>query len=258
MPERRSRISTACVACRARKHRCSGGKPRCDQCNSNDLPCEWPTQQKRGPPKQYIHNLEARLMQTENVLLALLSEISIEQLEASFQQTPLSGTHNPGLSEHQTELNPVSLSMSRKEASTWTHFPLDSPENVRRWWQHKASLISRSLATSSVGDKSPMLVEGNSPDMIPSTGLYLIPEAETDIGPTVPFVSDSGPQSFEVGASYANTSNLTFMTGNENGMDYTGRFEHNIGGPQGNTSQPTASTEGVLRLSEEFKQDFIW
>ncbi|KAJ9404497.1 transcriptional regulator family: Fungal Specific TF [Paecilomyces variotii] len=47
-----SRITTACNPCRARKQKCSGERPRCEQCLEYGRPCAWPEQLKRR--KSYI------------------------------------------------------------------------------------------------------------------------------------------------------------------------------------------------------------
>ncbi|KAH7069337.1 hypothetical protein FB567DRAFT_555157 [Paraphoma chrysanthemicola] len=141
--EKSTRSSIACLACRARKHRCSGEKPRCAQCKSNKVPCEWPAQQKRksGPPKQYINSIESRLAETENVLIALLSQVTFEQLQASFQSVVgLAHARSPSLEQAESDSpsSPV-----RRDPALWASLPLDSPENVRRWWETRRSSLQR-------------------------------------------------------------------------------------------------------------------
>ncbi|OAD67961.1 Zn(2)-C6 fungal-specific transcription factor [Phycomyces blakesleeanus NRRL 1555(-)] len=65
---KRIKIQRACDACRKRKVKCDGVQP-CERCRKADCPCVFgqpPT--KRGPPKQYIELLEARLQLVERAL----------------------------------------------------------------------------------------------------------------------------------------------------------------------------------------------
>ncbi|KAK7185545.1 hypothetical protein PSPO01_08231 [Paraphaeosphaeria sporulosa] len=136
------RITLACNACRSRKHRYFG-RPQCAQCASNNVTCTWPAQQKRGPPKHYINSLEVRLLETEAVLLSLLSQVSTEQLKASFESLPPTGrTYNDP--NCQPEQNTVYFSEFKQDVckpSYWSSFPLDSDENVRRWWEDRMSRV---------------------------------------------------------------------------------------------------------------------
>ncbi|KAH7357431.1 hypothetical protein BKA66DRAFT_473253 [Pyrenochaeta sp. MPI-SDFR-AT-0127] len=258
LPERNTRVSIACIACRARKHRCSGEKPRCAQCSANDLSCEWPIQQKRGPPKQYIHSLEARLSQTENVLLALLSQVSAQQLDASFQQPPLSGNHDSGSLEYRAEFNSESSSMVRKEVLDWKQFPLDSPENVRHWWQHKLLLVPGPLFRENTGDDDAMLTKEKTSDMVPPTAPPLLHDPRDESGAAFSFSSDTGPQPFEVEASAAEISHISFEAENENETYYARRMGDEVDRLPDITSQSVTGAEGVLKLSEKFKQDYVW
>ncbi|KAH7353571.1 hypothetical protein B0T11DRAFT_287052 [Plectosphaerella cucumerina] len=136
---RTTRITAACKACRARKHRCSGERPRCAQCTTNDVRCEWPQQQKRGPPKEYRTALESRLNETENVLLALLQEVSQAQLEAAFRRFP-------------------AIRYARKDdagPSHWNDFPLQSPDEVRHWADYHVAMVRDEEPTSSLSANMP-------------------------------------------------------------------------------------------------------
>ncbi|KAI1611416.1 fungal-specific transcription factor domain-containing protein [Exophiala viscosa] len=65
---RASRISRACVRCRARKDRCDGVQPQCSNCVTAGQPCLYlAANKKRGLPEGYVRGLEklwAIVMQT--------------------------------------------------------------------------------------------------------------------------------------------------------------------------------------------------
>ncbi|CAO3589180.1 unnamed protein product [Absidia cylindrospora] len=66
---KRAKASVACHECRKRKVKCEGIQP-CLRCRKSNFRCIFPQQQssKRGPPKQYIEILEARLQLMEKAL----------------------------------------------------------------------------------------------------------------------------------------------------------------------------------------------
>ncbi|CAO3592084.1 unnamed protein product [Absidia cylindrospora] len=66
---KRAKASVACHECRKRKVKCEGIFP-CGQCRKSNYKCIFPQQQNktRGPPKQYIEILEARLQLLEKAL----------------------------------------------------------------------------------------------------------------------------------------------------------------------------------------------
>ncbi|KAJ9199924.1 transcriptional regulator family: Fungal Specific TF [Paecilomyces variotii] len=145
-----SRITTACNPCRARKQKCSGERPRCEQCLEYGRPCAWPEQLKRGPAKGYIETLEHRLHETEHLLLRLLGHVSDDELskilsEGKVTSSIISNSNsksksNTNLDVDQNEKNnliipPLSLSSTTRKtgAEYWKRFPLSSTESIRRW-----------------------------------------------------------------------------------------------------------------------------
>jgi hypothetical protein len=44
-----TRSSLACIRCRVRRRRCSGKRPTCDQCQSEEVECQWVNRKKRSP-----------------------------------------------------------------------------------------------------------------------------------------------------------------------------------------------------------------
>ncbi|TQN63998.1 hypothetical protein CSHISOI_11456 [Colletotrichum shisoi] len=81
--------------------------------------------------------MEKRLMETENVLCALLNQVSEEQLAAAFPcqaggyPAPQAGGKDSGLVKSR-QFGPVH----------WGHYPLDSAQHVKRWWKARSSLDS--------------------------------------------------------------------------------------------------------------------
>ncbi|KAJ3539903.1 hypothetical protein NM208_g5299 [Fusarium decemcellulare] len=114
-------------------------RPQCKQCGINNVTCQWPQPQKRGPPKNHTAALEKRLIETENILFALMAQVSDEQLASAchhMAQVPMTGARpsnsKPFDSTQSSNLRPV----------YWTNYPLNSVEDARRWWTDRASKMS--------------------------------------------------------------------------------------------------------------------
>ncbi|KAI8382278.1 fungal-specific transcription factor domain-containing protein [Blakeslea trispora] len=68
---KRIKISRACDECRKRKVKCDGVQP-CSRCRKSNTECVFAKlPPKRGPPKQYMENLENRLQRVEKALKSL-------------------------------------------------------------------------------------------------------------------------------------------------------------------------------------------
>ncbi|KAI8981687.1 hypothetical protein BDF20DRAFT_818191, partial [Mycotypha africana] len=62
---KRVKISRACDECRKRKVKCDGAQP-CGRCKKSNTECVFAKlPPKKGPPKQYMDNLENRLQRVE-------------------------------------------------------------------------------------------------------------------------------------------------------------------------------------------------
>lgn len=103
-----------------------------------------------------------------------------------------------------------------------------------------------------------ILASGKTLCMVPPIALSLPQEPGDESGPTCPFVLDTGPQTFEVDALDADISDLPFQAENVNETDYTKRIRYGIDRPQETESQLATGADGVLNLSEKFKQDYVW
>ncbi|KAH7124177.1 hypothetical protein B0J11DRAFT_530871 [Dendryphion nanum] len=265
--DRTTRASAACAACRAKKHRCSGERPECAQCKASSVPCEWPTQQKRGPPKQYIQSLEARLSQTETALLALLSHVSTERLDVTF---------DGALLDRGIDHNSAVPSTILKQSAHWKEFPLDSLDAIRRWYKYKTSPILGDLPRTGLTESETILSQDDISGPIPSDGSSLVPNAQSE--DPYPPRWETGLQAIENELSTSQA--LQFIAEEENAIrtgaisdttfalpahefeeDYVMRTSDSVGEPQarsGESEKGTQERTSVLNLSAQFKNDYIW
>ncbi|KAF2012940.1 hypothetical protein BU24DRAFT_425535 [Aaosphaeria arxii CBS 175.79] len=285
-----TRISLACIACRSRKHKCSGEKPRCAQCTTNNIACEWPTQQKRGPPKQYINSLETRLLETESVLLGLLSTVSSEQLQVAFHHIASSGVAQaPSQYQSENESDGVnSIRPSNLKPSHWSSFPLDSPENVRRWWESRVSDGNRQPLLTGIEEEP--VTEYPTEEMSPPTMQPMAQSSYLDdtITSPTPYFPDQAPQPAFVDAPPQHSVPQSDLT-SQSALSPNNRHQHsmsqvdslsqvisdpvepqvsssNLGYHQINSPNDMATSitnrnedgEGVLKISRQFKNDFLW
>ncbi|KAL2835308.1 hypothetical protein BJY01DRAFT_252774 [Aspergillus pseudoustus] len=127
MPARpKSRITTACNSCRARKQKCSGN---------------------RGPAKGYIDALEHRLQETEGLLLGLLEQVSDSKLSSSI--THITVQPRPG----------------KRGSEYWKRFPLRSVEDIRSW-QEDALRSAPERASTSNSTPNFDLAEGYASEVV--------------------------------------------------------------------------------------------
>lgn len=109
-----------------------------------------------GPAKGHVEALEHRLQLTEGVLLRLLSQVSDAQLSNAF---PRDGTSNRDGSL--TTYMPLAR-LNRRGTDDWSHFPLDSAQNIRDW---QRVLVGPSSVDSSFppneAEQSPVLHQGS-------------------------------------------------------------------------------------------------
>jgi len=110
-----------------------------------------------GPAKGHVEALEHRLQVTEGVLLRLLSQVSDTQLSNAF---PRDGATNRDGSL--ATYMPLAR-LERRGTDDWSHFPLDSAQNVRDWQRF---LVGQSTMDSGFppdeAEQSPVLHQGNS------------------------------------------------------------------------------------------------
>ncbi|AOW02907.1 fungal-specific transcription factor domain-domain-containing protein [Yarrowia lipolytica] len=68
--DKKKKLVVACMACRAKKVKCSSDKPACKNCLRLGVPCEYPLIRNRGSRFGYSGYLEKRLGSLENCLLS--------------------------------------------------------------------------------------------------------------------------------------------------------------------------------------------
>ncbi|KAK1687506.1 hypothetical protein BDP55DRAFT_660226 [Colletotrichum godetiae] len=143
-----TRSRGACLACRARKHKCSGERPKCAQCGINNVSCQWPEQRKRGPPKHYILTMEKRLMETEQVLGALLAQVSRDQLVSAFRDLRGPSLRTTGGASSTNDGTSLEVVKGQKFGPVyWGNYPLDSAEAVQQWWEDRTSIDPSDVPT---------------------------------------------------------------------------------------------------------------
>ncbi|EMD64905.1 hypothetical protein COCSADRAFT_315933 [Bipolaris sorokiniana ND90Pr] len=130
----------ACESCRNKKSKCDRELPICSQCSSSDTLCRYPPINKRGIPSGYISFIEQRLLETEIVVLELLSAIYESRVPIEPQRLPERDRRL--LSEY-----------GQKQAKThkieeWRNLPLTTEEQRRTWWLKKSERIAKAAETS--------------------------------------------------------------------------------------------------------------
>lgn len=93
-------------------------------------------------------------METENVLCALLNQVSEEQLASAF---PCQAGDYPA---PQVGGKDFELVKSRQFGPVhWGHYPLDSAQHVKRWWKARSSMVS-----TDAGSQQSQSVDGATED----------------------------------------------------------------------------------------------
>ncbi|KAL7269437.1 hypothetical protein RUND412_007901 [Rhizina undulata] len=93
---KRKRVSLACNACRTRKSKCDGVRPKCSMCRDLDFDCVYQQSASSSNTivgKDYIGRLETRLLAVENLLAQQASMVQIRN------SVP------PQLGDHEDEIN---------------------------------------------------------------------------------------------------------------------------------------------------------
>lgn len=103
----------------AKRQKCSGSKPQCDQCRMHNEECWWSDQKKRGPAKDYLRSLQDRLQETERLLLGVLPHVPDEVLGAVLQQ-------------------PDGV-LAKIPYEHWSRFRLNRLDHIREWQNYHAN-----------------------------------------------------------------------------------------------------------------------
>ncbi|KAL1866842.1 hypothetical protein Daus18300_006545 [Diaporthe australafricana] len=78
-PQKRRRIPIACGACRTKKSRCDGSRPKCSSCQALDVECVYlapPIATTTPVPRAFLQLVESRLAQLESDVRSLKSQQS--------------------------------------------------------------------------------------------------------------------------------------------------------------------------------------
>jgi hypothetical protein len=224
----------------------------------------------RGPPKHYTNSLEARLFETEAVLLSLLSHISTEQLKASFQSTPPTGqTYNApsyGFEQITEQLSCVKQNVFKP--AYWSSFPLDSEENVRRWWEDRTS---RTTAGQSQNDFVPdlaaqeLLESDTQSSGLPEPGDSILENPTRLPHSDYPGHTGLGPTEAEMQASFISleqdgTSNYPNANVQQGTIRIRCEDELTAANPDilENLLARDGNRDNIMQISDQFKQDFLW
>ncbi|EXF77068.1 hypothetical protein CFIO01_01715 [Colletotrichum fioriniae PJ7] len=85
--------------------------------------------------------MEKRLMETEQVLCALLGQVSRDQLETAFRDIPKVGLRSTGSASSTNCGTSIEVVKGEKFGPVyWSNHPIDSAEAVQRWWANRTSI----------------------------------------------------------------------------------------------------------------------
>ncbi|KAG9009294.1 hypothetical protein FRB94_012240 [Tulasnella sp. JGI-2019a] len=77
----RRRVWRACEACRRKKIKCDGTEPVCGQCTQTNTTCTWmQTRDRAALSRQYVQELENRLIRLESVLAQVAPSVDLSEL----------------------------------------------------------------------------------------------------------------------------------------------------------------------------------
>lgn len=104
----------ACLACRSRKLKCDGEKPRCSKCRSRDTECVYAASKKAGPRRGYVKSLEQRVRELEMQLndrmgqkgYPIINDSSPDTLDGSKFGVPYGGGGGGGEGHIKNESSP--------------------------------------------------------------------------------------------------------------------------------------------------------
>ncbi|KAF2849161.1 hypothetical protein T440DRAFT_556104 [Plenodomus tracheiphilus IPT5] len=169
----------ACESCRNKKSKCDRELPVCSQCSATGTSCRYPPMNKRGIPSGYISLIEQRLLDTETIVIELLSAIHNSQIP--IEPHRLNQDNREALA-----------AMSQKQAKTkkideWKEFPILTDEQRHAWWRKKRELLAQ-LSHSSrsvILHESPAQSEEWSATPITSGHEGLLVQPDLLVGPSI-------------------------------------------------------------------------
>ncbi|KAL1920060.1 uncharacterized protein VTP21DRAFT_1206 [Calcarisporiella thermophila] len=132
---KRKRLSLACEACRKKKTKCDGARPQCGNCVNANMKCVYnPSKKKRGPNKDYVDQLEKRLVRMEKLLQSFQEgQPSGENPQVDFQQKLLKQQWEAGAMREATKshsqspcCSPVTIELADTNSQHCMPFSVDS------------------------------------------------------------------------------------------------------------------------------------
>ena len=111
----------------------------------------------RGPAKGYTEALEARLIETEAVLLKVLSTINVDQLSTAFFQAnkhPTPAQEESSIGSTSAAMGSKAVVVQRKAAiEYWHKFPLNTSEDVGHWLADRDIGSNITTPTNNIGSE---------------------------------------------------------------------------------------------------------
>ncbi|KAH8817285.1 hypothetical protein F5884DRAFT_247005 [Xylogone sp. PMI_703] len=266
-----TRSTAACNGCRQRKQKCGGEKPVCARCHTLNQTCVWPKQQKRGPAKGYIEALEARLYETEAVLLKILSATSIEQVSSIFTseagQTQTSNVPDTSVGTSPVATSAKSTGEQRKSIlEFWNQFPLTTSADIFRW--HSARQLGGGGGQLNTGIIS-KLIDGDEPITISSDSNVVMDTMAESYNNDAAAESTQGYQDAILLDDGRESKNQSYGEGDQlyQQHEYTidcqvpiqGERRHSLPEAVNTESTGSESTEiNRFGLTKEFRDAFLW
>lgn len=116
----------------------------------------------RGPPKHYTAIIEKRLIETEAILLALMSQVSDQQLMSAYDHLQQDKQSSVDLGEPSNSGHRHELTRKDKFGTVyWSNYTLNSAQDARRWWADRVSAAERETPSRQHEDTEPALRETN-------------------------------------------------------------------------------------------------
>ncbi|KAH8595748.1 hypothetical protein B0O99DRAFT_621345 [Bisporella sp. PMI_857] len=265
-----SRSAAACNGCRARKQKCDGERPICLRCRSLGQECEWPKAQKRGPAKAYTEAVEARLQETENILIRVLSTIPHEQLSdvlsaACGEAAPFMCDQSKG---HVTVPKSRLAAVHRKASiEYWNKYALTSPEEIRVWLADQNSSYDLRQHPDKEGEdrgENEMIGTLNQWPMVEMRGKQQINIVE--------FGEQRGSTQTTIAMQHTNndqlrgdviehdSGNLLTSCSSELAQDSRAKQDQREGSPTTDNGSPVTRDlkKQALGIPDDFKERFMW
>ncbi|KAL4880360.1 fungal-specific transcription factor domain-containing protein [Aspergillus karnatakaensis] len=192
---KRRRVIAACLTCRSRKSRCSGGRPECSRCSELGLACQYPSVGTTHEPPLRAGNvqllaLEDRLNQVESLL---------RETTAKRSRTEVDEPHHRMIPNFDTPYDGPAQRFSGSDDATdgMGHFVFGNEEDRAYFGPSSniafASDLSRALKRLS-RNRGEVLVTSHAPPMLDIHVAQVSPPTSPVLQPVAPCPATSGTQ----------------------------------------------------------------